>query len=290
MSSIGPDNQNSSQAAVARKRRIAMRNKQRTFSNGTSFSSEDKSLKRSLSGPIADSSGSSNCVEEVAIDAGIEQPKCKKPHITGIKEGFRYDPGVKLSKDELKAWRKEARRVRNRESAAASRKKNRESIHKLESEVADMKRMHDEMKKKYDSALKYIIDLEDKQRENYRGSPPSAIILNDLEVCRRKEKPKSFVDQEVTQSNMFPSVAEETTELQSLVSSLPSPTPESIPDVVHQHDTNLKPFLLCDNASSDSYINMRNFALSDASHYRSPFNTSQPKHVINTISRPIACV
>ena len=55
-----------------------------------------------------------------------------------------------MTRDELKAWRKEARRVRNRESAAASRKRNRERIDELESEV-------DALKTKYAAALSMAI-------------------------------------------------------------------------------------------------------------------------------------
>merc|ERR1712032_811659 len=127
-----------SEATLARKRRIAMRNKQRSSSFSPSSlahddvkMAEENLLKRSRSTTddksIAVSSLSSVCVEEVAQD--IEQRK-KKPHLTGIKKLSRYDPGVSMTKEELKAWRKEARRVRNRESAAASRKKKCESIQK----------------------------------------------------------------------------------------------------------------------------------------------------------------
>eukprot|EP00536_Pseudo-nitzschia_multiseries_P005584 jgi/Psemu1/113350/gw1.107.56.1 len=62
-----------------------------------------------------------------------------------------------MTKDELKAWRKEARRVRNRESAAASRKKNRESIEMLEVKVQGIQ-------SKYDAALRYIMNLEQQVR------------------------------------------------------------------------------------------------------------------------------
>jgi len=78
---------------------------------------------------------------------------CKKPHITGIKHQARYDPGVKMTRVELTAWRKEARRVRNRESAAASRGRTRDKIDELESKLASME-------EKYAAALKRITELE----------------------------------------------------------------------------------------------------------------------------------
>jgi hypothetical protein len=77
----------------------------------------------------------------------------KKPHITGIKCQARYDPGVPMTRDELTSWRKEARRVRNRESAAASRQRTREKIDELEDKLASLS-------SKYAAALKRIAQLE----------------------------------------------------------------------------------------------------------------------------------
>lgn len=55
----------------------------------------------------------------------------------------RYEPDGEstnnMSKYQLSVWRREARRVRNRESAAASRQKTKEKIEELESEVATLK-------------------------------------------------------------------------------------------------------------------------------------------------------
>jgi hypothetical protein len=85
--------------------------------------------------------------EEVSSD------EIRKPHPTGIKLQARYDPGVSMTRDELTAWRKEARRVRNRESAADSRKRTRDRIEELEGEVAVLD-------KKYKAALARIVELE----------------------------------------------------------------------------------------------------------------------------------
>jgi len=76
-----------------------------------------------------------------------------KPHPTGIKLQARYDPGVPMTRDELTSWRKEARRVRNRESAAESRKRTRDRIEELESEVSALNT-------KYQAALARIMELE----------------------------------------------------------------------------------------------------------------------------------
>ena len=51
------------------------------------------------------------------------------------KTQIRYDPDVPMTKEQLAAWRREARRVRNRESAAASRQRIRDRISELETEV-----------------------------------------------------------------------------------------------------------------------------------------------------------
>ena len=88
--------------------------------------------------------------EEVSSSAG---PKTQKPHITGVKINARYDPGVKMNREELREWRKEARRIRNRESAAASRLKTRDRIDELEQQVLAIG-------KKYAAALERIVELE----------------------------------------------------------------------------------------------------------------------------------
>eukprot|EP00985_Skeletonema_marinoi_P031841 scaffold37825_cov154-Skeletonema_marinoi.AAC.5 len=50
-----------------------------------------------------------------------------------------------MSKEQLTAWRREMRRVRNRESAAASRRKVRDRIEELEEEVKCWKDRYDEV-------------------------------------------------------------------------------------------------------------------------------------------------
>ena len=79
-------------------------------------------------------------------NGNIDDSKSKKTQI-------RYDPEVPMSKDQLAAWRREARRVRNRESAAASRQRIRNRISELEEEVG-------EWKTKYSQAIKRLEALE----------------------------------------------------------------------------------------------------------------------------------
>lgn len=121
-------------AAARRKRRIALRKQAVATGEGI----DGSELKRArIEGE--------DLVDPVTNDL--------KPSITGIKKQHRYQPGVPMTKDQLKNWRKEARRVRNRESAAASRKRNRVRIDELETEG-------DALKAKYAAALKYIMELE----------------------------------------------------------------------------------------------------------------------------------
>ena len=89
----------------------------------------------------------------------------KKPSIRGIKKQARYDPGIPMTKEELVAWRKEARRVRNRESAAESRTRTRNRIDELESEM-------DVLKSKYSAALQRIAELEAAAVVHGTVSPP----------------------------------------------------------------------------------------------------------------------
>lgn len=76
----------------------------------------------------------------------------KKSTVTK-KTQVRYDPDVPMDKEQLAAWRKEARRVRNRESAAASRQRIRDRITELEGEVG-------QWKQKYAMAMERLEQLE----------------------------------------------------------------------------------------------------------------------------------
>jgi hypothetical protein len=69
------------------------------------------------------------------------------------KTQIRYDPEIPMDKDQLAAWRREARRVRNRESAAASRQRIRNRIDELEDEVG-------QWKTKYQQAMERLASLQ----------------------------------------------------------------------------------------------------------------------------------
>jgi hypothetical protein len=63
----------------------------------------------------------------------------------GKKTQIQYNPDVPMNKEQLTAWRREMRRVRNRESAAASRRKVRDRIEELEEEVKCWKERYEEV-------------------------------------------------------------------------------------------------------------------------------------------------
>mmetsp|Transcript_13769 Transcript_13769/g.19731 ORF Transcript_13769/g.19731 Transcript_13769/m.19731 type:complete len:133 (-) Transcript_13769:641-1039(-) len=58
-----------------------------------------------------------------------------------------------MTKDEASAWRREQRRLRNRESAAASRQKTRERITELEGELDEWKLKYSELERNYQLLL-----------------------------------------------------------------------------------------------------------------------------------------
>jgi bZIP transcription factor len=131
-------------ASIARKRRIELRNQQRNVSDDSSDDGHKRGKKRVIEDFDDDDD------DDYSLDPVTLKPR---PSITGIKRQSRYDPGVPMTRDELTVWRKEARRVRNRESAAESRKRNRARISELEIEV-------DVLKSRYSTALQRIVELE----------------------------------------------------------------------------------------------------------------------------------
>jgi hypothetical protein len=75
---------------------------------------------------------------EKNVDESIRNNTSKKTQVT-------YNPEISMTKEQLTTWRREQRRVRNRESAAASRRKVRDRIGELEDEVDIWKRRYQEV-------------------------------------------------------------------------------------------------------------------------------------------------
>ncbi len=86
-------------------------------------------------------------------DTGNEHANSKTKQIS-------YTPNVPMNKEQLTAWRREARRVRNRQSAAASRQKIRDRIEELESQVISWKRQ-------YNDAIGKVEKLEQLVKQKY---------------------------------------------------------------------------------------------------------------------------
>lgn len=104
-------------------------------------------------------SGESVCSPAALVEDQVTEAGKKKTQI-------RYDPDVPMSKEQLAAWRREARRVRNRESAAASRQRIRNRISELEDEVNNWK-------SKYTEAMQRLQLLENASVNPTTGPAPS---------------------------------------------------------------------------------------------------------------------
>jgi len=274
-----------------------MRNRQRSSSSTSSSSSEDEeetSNGRTNKRPrvaleaeegeeepmVVSSSTAAAATDSDTVDEGIIKSIAKKkPHITGIKKESRYDPGVSMTKEELKAWRKEARRVRNRESAAASRKKNRESIDTLETEVKGIQT-------KYDAALQYILDLEEKLRRTAGSSSssssfyPSTALRQDLEGIR-KASPEA---EEVTTHTVSPPHSPTPIDSIPLGIGPEDQTPQE-EEQQHQQQRRQRPAQVLNDPDENTPYHPF------SRHYHNHSTLNSQKHIIDTmIIRPIACV
>ena len=96
-----------------------------------------------------------------AVKPRIETLVTTKQNAHGSKKKTQvcYEPSVPMPKDQLAAWRREARKVRNRESAAASRQRTRSRIAELEDEVTDWK-------DKYNTTLGRLQELLQQQQHH----------------------------------------------------------------------------------------------------------------------------
>ena len=61
----------------------------------------------------------------------------------------RYNPDVPMTEEQLASWRREQRRIRNRDSAALSRQRTREQISELENQVDDWKKKYEQLEREY---------------------------------------------------------------------------------------------------------------------------------------------
>ena len=120
--------------AEARKRRKEIMQSQRSENEGAASNNAAATADNAATAPAAGATGEKKPPKKRKVDAkkGDDGQSKKKTQI-------RYDPDVPMNKEQLAAWRREARRVRNRESAAASRQRIRNRISELEDEVGQWK-------------------------------------------------------------------------------------------------------------------------------------------------------
>lgn len=133
-------------------------NRQGHYRNDNDMSGTMKKQRLSFTSDDEDDDDSYE-TNDMSTDVSESGGRNQRPSIRGIKKQSRYVPGVPMTKEELSAWRKEARRVRNRESAAASRKRTRDRIEELEGQVKILE-------SKYSAALKTIVELEAARNKN----------------------------------------------------------------------------------------------------------------------------
>lgn len=79
----------------------------------------------------------------------------KKSPLAGLPQNY-YAPTTDMTPEQLQAWRKEQRRERNRQSAAASRQQTKQRIAQLEGEVLKYKTQYEEMKAKMEGMERQI--------------------------------------------------------------------------------------------------------------------------------------
>jgi hypothetical protein len=139
--------------AEARKRRKAIITSQRQETE-----SNEQNAAAAQPSAAQQPSASASITSDASVDDNNDPSKpAKKRDIdtseeTDKKTQIRYDPEVPMSKEQLAVWRREARRVRNRESAAASRQRIRSRITELEEEIEGWK-------SKYSQAIERLEQL-----------------------------------------------------------------------------------------------------------------------------------
>jgi hypothetical protein len=94
---------------------------------------------------------------DVVVSSSDEslQKKSKSP-LAGLPQNYYEPPSANMTPEELQAWRKEQRRERNRQSAAASRQQTKARIEELEGEVLKYKTQYEEMKRRMEGMERQI--------------------------------------------------------------------------------------------------------------------------------------
>jgi len=220
--------------------------------------------------------------------------------IPGVKKQARYVPAVdpevvaKMSREELTLWRKEARRVRNRESAAASRQKTQSRISELEAQVAALN-------SKYHAALERICELE--QEKQHQQTNHRQEYHQDASLWMPAKMALHRQSEAVTTASVSPPLSPRDASICS--GSMVTSSSTSSSPVVHQHDhqRDLPSWSLNNPQESDyshdhCHQDCASLTLPFSSHVYSPSSSStsttdsfkyQQRHNPK-ISRPNACV
>ena len=149
---------------------------------------------------------------------------------------LKYDPSVPMTKEQTSKWRADQRRKRNRESAAACRKRQRDRISELEVEVS-------EWKVKFNNALLQLQNVEGEEaamelksmlEEKYIVPPPkNPEMVGSSGISRCKTPPNTS---DVATSSMQQQI---TTTVQQGNSNIVSPNdqrPKFIPPLISSSD------------------------------------------------------
>eukprot|EP00978_Attheya_sp_CCMP212_P017626 scaffold47193_cov58-Attheya_sp.AAC.3 len=161
-------------AVLARKRRMEALRKQRfELSDSSDSESEPSSNKKAKKYAFP------SAVSSPVVSDSSPQKEDSRKYKAARDTQVRYNPDVPMPKEELAEWRKEARRVRNRESAAASRQKTRSRIDELEGEL-------NEWKAKYVYAMERIRKLENERKRDHVHTvdDPPHMVLDASPVSR----------------------------------------------------------------------------------------------------------
>lgn len=92
----------------------------------------------------------------VSSDDESLSKKAKKSPLAGLPQNYYAPPTANMTPERLQAWRKEQRRERNRQSAAASRQQTKARIAELEGEVLKYKTQYEEMKRRMEGMERQI--------------------------------------------------------------------------------------------------------------------------------------
>jgi len=124
-----------------------------------------------------------------------EQPNKKKSPLFNQPQNYYAPSSISnMSKDELSEWRKEQRRKRNRESAAASRNKTRARIDELEGEVNQWKNKYADLEMKMrcmERHIQFLIATSNNNNKALVVAPPATAASPPPMVSNPNSPPRS---------------------------------------------------------------------------------------------------